>query len=80
MFQRQPVPSVDVAPAVRLAREKRDAIFRFRRQFNAEVRRQRRQRQFVDRVMAFVIPGACWKATRANCAKARTPPSLQKKL
>ena len=64
MFQRQ---IADVPPAVRLAREKCDAPLQRGRQLeSAKIRRQRRQRQFVDRVMAFVIPRA---GVEGKCAE-----------
>ena len=49
-----------VAPAVGFAREKCDAIAggRFQNE-RGKIRRQRREREFVHRVMAFVIPRRC---------------------
>ena len=55
VFQRQ---IAHVPPAVGLARQKLDAGFqRGRQRESAKIRRQRRQRQFIDGMMSFVIPG-----------------------
>ena len=64
MFQRQ---IAHIPPAIRLAREKRNAVlYRGLQGEPAEIRRQRRQRQFIDGVMPFVIPRPGIKGQRSQ--------------
>jgi hypothetical protein len=64
IFQRQ---ITHVAPAVGLAPEKRDAMLQRGCQCeSAEIRRQRRERQFIDGAMPLVIPRAGVEGERAE--------------